>query len=46
VLKFARISGLGLGPLARSAEEVPIFHGPAQLEPFLNQTDIAVCLYR
>ena len=24
--------------------EVPIFHGPGQLEPFLNQTDIAVCL--
>src|SRR3954453_3154338 len=28
----------------RQAEEVPIFHGPDQLEPFLNQTDIAVCL--
>ena len=28
----------------RQAAEVPIFHGPAQLEPFLNQTDIAVCL--
>jgi glyoxylate/hydroxypyruvate reductase len=24
--------------------EVPIFHGANQLEPFLNQTDIAVCL--
>lgn len=24
--------------------EVPIFHGPGQLETFLNQTDIAVCL--
>ena len=24
--------------------EVTIFHGPDQLEPFLNQTDIAVCL--
>ncbi len=24
--------------------EVPIFHGSAQLEPFLRQTDIAVCL--
>lgn len=24
--------------------EVPIFHGLDQLEPFLNQTDIAVCL--
>lgn len=24
--------------------EVPIFHGPDQLEAFLNQTDIAVCL--
>jgi glyoxylate/hydroxypyruvate reductase A len=28
----------------RETEEVPIFHGPGQLEPFLNQTDIAVCL--
>jgi glyoxylate/hydroxypyruvate reductase A len=24
--------------------EVPIFHGPEQLQPFLAQTDIAVCL--
>jgi glyoxylate/hydroxypyruvate reductase len=28
----------------RDNAEVPIFHGPGQLEPFLNQTDIAVCL--
>ena len=28
----------------RENEEVPIFHGRGQLEPFLNQTDIAVCL--
>ncbi|MBV8936010.1 MAG: glyoxylate/hydroxypyruvate reductase A, partial [Alphaproteobacteria bacterium] len=28
----------------RENEEVPIFHGPDQLEAFLNQTDIAVCL--
>src|SRR3984893_12072439 len=28
----------------RGAAEVPIFHGPDQLERFLNQTDIAVCL--
>ena len=28
----------------RTSEEVPIFHGPGQLETFLNQTDIAVCL--
>ena len=28
----------------REREEVPIFHGGDQLEPFLNQTDIAVCL--
>ena len=28
----------------RENEEVPIFHGPGQLEPFLKQTDIAVCL--
>jgi glyoxylate/hydroxypyruvate reductase A len=28
----------------REAAEVPIFHGPGQLEPFLSQTDIAVCL--
>jgi glyoxylate/hydroxypyruvate reductase A len=28
----------------REAAEVPIFDGPGQLEPFLSQTDIAVCL--
>lgn len=28
----------------RAAAEVPLFHGPDQLKPFLNQTDIAVCL--
>jgi len=28
----------------REKEGVPIYHGPDQLEPFLNQTDIAVCL--
>src|SRR5207302_2068805 len=28
----------------REKEEVRIFHGGDQLEPFLNQTDIAVCL--
>jgi glyoxylate/hydroxypyruvate reductase A len=28
----------------RANEEVPIFHGPDQLVPFLSQTDIAVCL--
>src|ERR1041384_5829680 len=28
----------------RQAAEVPIFHGRDQLEPFLAQTDIAVCL--
>jgi glyoxylate/hydroxypyruvate reductase len=28
----------------RQAAEVGIFHGRDQLEPFLNQTDIAVCL--
>ena len=28
----------------RQAAEVPIFHGADQLEPFLAQTDIAVCL--
>jgi glyoxylate/hydroxypyruvate reductase len=28
----------------RDKEEVPIFHGRDQLGPFLNQTDIAVCL--
>ena len=28
----------------RNTEEVPIFHGADRLEPFLNQTDIAVCL--
>ena len=29
---------------SREKEEVPIFHGSDRLEPFLNQTDIAVCL--
>src|SRR6478609_9245667 len=29
---------------ARPTAEVPIFHGPDQLESFLAQTDIAVCL--
>src|SRR5260370_38097974 len=28
----------------REKEEVRIFHGSDQLEPFLNQTDTAVCL--
>jgi glyoxylate/hydroxypyruvate reductase A len=28
----------------RNDAEVPIFHGSDQLEPFLRQTDIAVCL--
>ena len=28
----------------RNDAEIPIFHGPDQLEPFLRQTDIAVCL--
>ena len=28
----------------RAEPEIPIFHGPAQFEPFLAQTDIAVCL--
>jgi glyoxylate/hydroxypyruvate reductase A len=28
----------------RAENDVPLFHGPRQLEPFLAQTDIAVCL--
>ena len=28
----------------RKKEDAPVFHGSDQLEPFLNQTDIAVCL--
>src|SRR5712672_1776844 len=28
----------------REEDDVPIFHGPGQLESFLQQTDIAVCL--
>ena len=28
----------------REGAEVPIFHGPGQLEPFMSQTDIAICL--
>src|ERR1041385_3392284 len=27
----------------RASEEIRIFHGPDQLEPFLGETDIAVC---
>jgi glyoxylate/hydroxypyruvate reductase len=28
----------------RKDAEIPVFHGPEQLDPFLRQTDIAVCL--
>src|SRR5579871_4404807 len=28
----------------RDEGDVPVYHGPDQLEPFLQQTDIAVCL--
>jgi glyoxylate/hydroxypyruvate reductase A len=28
----------------RQDDEIPVFHGQDQLEPFLRQTDIAVCL--
>ncbi|HEV2303188.1 MAG TPA: NAD(P)-dependent oxidoreductase [Stellaceae bacterium] len=28
----------------RDDAEIPLFQGPSQLEPFLNRTDIAVCL--
>ena len=28
----------------REDEEIPIFHGPDQFEPFMTRTDIAVCL--
>ncbi|HVH74604.1 MAG TPA: glyoxylate/hydroxypyruvate reductase A [Stellaceae bacterium] len=28
----------------RESEEIPLFHGPDQLEAFLSRTDIAVCL--
>jgi glyoxylate/hydroxypyruvate reductase len=28
----------------RKDEDIPIFHGPYQFEPFMSQTDIAVCL--
>ena len=28
----------------RTESDVPIYHGAGQLEPFLQQTDIAVCL--
>lgn len=29
---------------AKPEAEIPIFHGPDQLEPFLRETDIVVCL--
>ena len=28
----------------RNEGDIPVYHGPEQLEPFLRQTDIAVCL--
>ena len=28
----------------RNDDDIKIFHGPGQFEPFLNETDIAVCL--
>src|ERR1043166_5830329 len=28
----------------RPNAEIPVFHGPDQFEPFMRQTDIAVCL--
>src|SRR5262245_886421 len=37
-----KVSGWVRSP--RRAAEVPIYHGQDQLEPFLNQIDIAVCL--
>ena len=44
-VEVARVQGLGLGSTTRETEgDVPIYHGPGQLEPFLQQTDIAVCL--
>ena len=42
--EIARLPGVGLGALAAERREIPIFHGADQLETFLNQTDIAVCL--
>lgn len=43
------LAGLGFPVSAwvrspRPSAEVPLFHGPGQLEAFLAQTDIAVCL--
>ena len=40
----ARLPGPAWVRSPRDEAEVPIFHGRDQLEPFLNQTDIAVCL--
>lgn len=37
-----QVSGWTRSPRARA--EVPLFAGPGQLEPFLSQCDIAVCL--
>ena len=42
-----RSLGFPVSAWVRSPREeagIKIFHGPGQLEPFLNQTDIAVCL--
>jgi len=44
VLKSLRFQVSAWVRTPRAAAEVPLFHGRDQLEPFLNQTDIAVCL--
>ncbi len=44
VLKSLGFKVSGWVRTPRQAGEVPLFHGQDQLQPFLNQTDIAVCL--
>jgi glyoxylate/hydroxypyruvate reductase A len=44
VLKSLGFQVFGWTRSPRANEEVPIFAGPEQLEPFLAQCDIAVCL--
>src|ERR1043165_2250977 len=44
ILKSLGFPGSAWTRSPRAAAEVPVFHGSDQLEPFLNQTDIAVCL--
>jgi len=42
--EVARVQSVGLGAQPRDEGDIPVYQGADQLEPFLQQTDIAVCL--